>query len=170
MTAMPRVWIRLPDGEISPCDDPIDFAAWYGTSQADCMIEKTAVPYGPNLRDAVVVTTSFTCFEHLSPQGDVLLYETRLQLRHDGHDREAVCRRYKTEDGARSGHAEVVDAVARNAVRGVAIEKMPLQDIAVPDKAPLPANQTCLVRCGTGIAVNAYDMEVLCECTLRPSR
>jgi len=169
-----RQWILRKDGRIEPCDDVAEFAAWF-EEQANRRIDRTAVPYGENFKEAVIVSTVFLGFEHGSREGVPLLFETQATLPEGG----ALTHRYGSLDEAREGHARVVgeveaalgvldDELETIAKRAAGIPRLPRYRAV---KAPhfKPADPNC-DRCGgTGeghSGTNTWGLDTPCDCTV----
>jgi len=168
-------YIRHPDGSLEKCEDIIEYAAWFET--ADRQIARTAVPYRPDNKKAVIVSTVFLGINH-GWDGTAILFET---VTFDMPDESELGQRYETEEQARGGHKDIVCQVEMFLVEYQKLHGFSEEFQAIvtgkpqkipppkPRKIPLPnkpPQSSCSACSGLGTIVNAFGMPVACDCTL----
>ena len=175
MVGMFGNYIRRPDGTIEKCEDILEYAKWFET--ADTRIDRTAVPYRPDNKKAVIVTTAFLGIDH-GWEGTPILFETST---FGMPNEKELGQGYETEEEARKGHKDIVCQVERflrdyqaldgfsDEFQGLATGKPQKIPPPKPRKIPLPnkpPQSSCSACSGLGTIVNAFGMPVACDCTL----
>ena len=104
---MMRQYIREPSGQIVACDDVLKVAKWF-EDEDNRRIALSAVPYGEDSKEGILISTVFLCIDHnLTGEGEPILFETLASFPDDFE----IMRRYTTEAEALKGHDEVVAEV-----------------------------------------------------------
>lgn len=159
----------MPDGTLVPCT-LLEWAEWIEAPGTDTILARTAIPFGKDDTEAVLVTTKFTGYDihvdwDMCPGAAPRMYETHARHR----DMSQPERRYLTEDDARKGHVEVVEAIqglVKNRKGGDPIDALLLPTLINRPKKPPPAPD-CPYCQGKGLRFNRFGMEVLCGCILQ---
>lgn len=129
-----RNYIRHPDGRIEQCHDVVQFAAWYGNI-ANRQIARTAVPFGPGDKKAVIVSTVFLGMDHnWTGERDPVLFETVVFIPEEtDFDEPPFAERYRTEDEARAGHAAIVGRLQERLVSQQEVDEAVAEVLRLPD-------------------------------------
>ena len=171
MTGLPRQYIRHPDGTIEQVTDIARYAEWFNNPK-NRIIDKTAVPYGDDFKQAVIVSTVFLGFEHGIFEGKPLLWETLAEM---PGDIDELGQRYTSEVKAKEGHEQIVLQVqARLNVDEEELEKLLKDIVGVPVPRPRKAKDpkrklpdpNCQRCGGTGEERGAFLPGTFCECTV----
>jgi len=174
VTALPRHYIRLPDGTIEFCEDEARFIKWYNDVK-NRRVFRAAVPYG-DFKKAVIVETRFTGMESLDGDGEPRLFETFARLP-DGTE---LVEFDATQVDAEVSHQDMVEQVEQELATNPAYREFSkgLEEILEnPGAVPLPrprkvaspklrAPRPDCPKChGTGAVRGAFEM-VPCDCTI----
>lgn len=159
---------RLPDGTLVPCT-LLEWAEWAEAPETDNVLLRTAVPFGPENTEAVLIVTKFTGYDlhvdwDMCPGAVPMMFETHARHRELSQPE----RRYQTEDEAREGHEDVVRRI-RHLVRdrkGTDPIDQLLMPALVNRPKRLPPAPDCVECRGEGEVLNRFEMWVICECTI----
>ena len=171
MVGLPRQYIRHPDGTIEQVTDIARYAEWFNKFE-NRSIDRTAVPYGDDFKQAVIVSTVFLGFEHGNFEGKPLLWETLAEMPGDLPE---FGQRYTSEVRAKEGHEQIVLQVqARLNVDEKELEKLLEDIVGVPVPRPRMVKEpkrklpdpNCNRCGGTGEERGTLLPDTFCECTV----